>query len=169
MFVVGAAAACLVAERVYIHFEKTPSTVHEVVNLLIIFIIAIFGFPSGSRAFSGEFKETHFLFLHSLPMARERAWAALVFANLSASLLSIVVLIALRPSLLTTLPENRDPAETLSIALLVYFFLFCAGSCFSLLFRKVVLNYLAGFFVCAAVGIETMFGANHSGWDPGWG
>ncbi len=175
VIVLGTAAACFLAEHVYLHFEKAPSNVHEAVNLLIIFVIGILGFPSGSRAFSSEFKETSYLFLQSLPLARERAWLALVLANLSASLISILVLIGLRPSILTSLPESYHPEEVFSATLIVYFVLFCAGSCFSLLFRKVVLNYIAGFFVCAIVASELLLEAvNQSGdyyfYDyGGWG
>ncbi len=168
LFILASFGALAVSERAYKYFQNAPSTIVEIVNMLFVSLIIIYGFPSGARTFSPAFRETHLLFLQSLPLRRERVWAALVLANLSASLLSLAALFVFRPSLLTTPPGEARAIDVLAVAMVGYLLLFSAGCCFSLLFAKAILNYILGYLLTLAASFEIFLLLIYSGSDPGF-
>jgi hypothetical protein len=163
LFVLASCGALYIAELWFAHQTKKSLELHGVINSLMFIIVIVIAFPAGARAFSKEFKDTHFLFLQSLPITRHRAWAVLVLANLAGSVLSVALFFVLRPSLLTQgIGDPGKAPDILSETFLAYFLLFCAGCCFSPLFGRPIFSYLAGFLVTAAVVGESFLIAGYS-------
>ncbi len=165
LFVLASWGALFIAELWFVHQTKEPVAVHDVIDRLILIIVIVIAFPAGARAFSKEFKDTHFLFLQSLPITRQRAWAVLVLASLSASMLSVALFFVLRPSLLQGVGGPENAPQILWGTFLAYFLLFCAGCCFSPLFGRPIFSYLSGFLVTAALVGESLLIAAYLGSD----
>jgi hypothetical protein len=165
LFALASWGALSIAELWFAHHIKQPVDIHTIIDGFMLSIVVVIAFPAGARAFSKEFKETHFLFLQSLPLTRQRAWAVLVLANLSASLLSVAVFFVLRPSLLQGLGDPEKARQIVGWTFLAYCLFFCAGCCFSPLFVRPIFSYLSGFLVTTAVVIESLLIAFYLGSD----
>jgi len=158
LFVFATYGALYAFELWGVHSAKgdpaAAADIHRAVTLIILTIILGIAFPAGANAFPREFKDTHFLFLQSLPIRRQRAWAILVLANFSSFLLSSAIFFVLRPSLLEPMADPAASWTALEVCALIYFLLFCAGCCFSLLFARPIFYYLGAFLANGVVGTE---------------
>lgn len=165
LFALASWGVMSIAELWFVRRTKDVVGVHDVFSRVMLVLIIAIAFPAGARAFSKEFKDTHFLFLQSLPITRRRAWAVLVLANFSASLLSAALFFVLRPSLLQGDGDSGRAAGILWGTFLTYFLLFCAGCCFSPLFVRPIFSFLSGFLVTALVITESALIAGYLGSD----
>lgn len=145
----------LIGERVlmvYTTGHEEPGTVHAVIDLCLAVWIIVSGFVFGGRTFSTEFKENHSLFLQTLPLGRAWIWLMLVSANLVVFTVAIAFLVAWRSSLLFSAPKGVP-----FIVIGIFLVLFAEGACFSLIFSKAYVKYIAG-FLFALICLTAVFG-----------
>ncbi len=153
-----------VIDQAAIHYQKGPSNREDIINGLLLAICIGLAFPFGTRAFSREFKDNQLLFVHSLPLSRGWTWLVLVSANFLASVTSVLIVLVLRPSAVTMLLRADGPP--IIVLVIAYFVLFSAGCCFSLIFGRVFLVYIAGFIFTLASAVEMALLSMYSASDP---
>jgi hypothetical protein len=132
--------------------------------------LAVSGFISGERCFPAELKESRILFLFSLPISRSWVWLVIVSARLLAALASLAIVVAIRRPLL----DFREDASLLQLdiglvvaqILLAYILFFSMSTLFTLLFRRTLFSYVAGFLALGILLSEAFFSSGYSTKPP---
>jgi hypothetical protein len=129
-------------------------------DLLIWAFVVWSGFPAGSRLFSREFRERHFLLLQGLPVSRWRCWLSLVLGALGSGLASLALVFLVRPP--TFLLRAEGPLESgvaapglwmVAPPVCLYVFFFSAGACYGLLLGGTVLQPVGIFATLGLLGV----------------
>jgi hypothetical protein len=114
------------------------------------------GFVTGERTFSPHFKSHQYLLLHALPITRAATWFALISGRLAAGLLSFSALFIFGTVMVSKLWDGNSgflSIGTKSIGMRI--FLFMAGTCGALLFRRTILVYLGSVPALSLLYIQT--------------
>ncbi|HZF10019.1 MAG TPA: hypothetical protein VFE33_14615 [Thermoanaerobaculia bacterium] len=161
----GAILGTLVAvERLYgLRLDKIEG-LSSFIDIALLGGLVVSGFISGERCFSAELKEHRMLFLASLPLSRNWAWLAIVSARLSAALIALALVVALRRPLPAPLPvENIRQLEiaAVSLFLLLYLLLFSAGTLFAHLSRRTLFVYAVGYPLVGLLLVETFLACSY--------
>jgi hypothetical protein len=147
LLLVGALLGVLAGVEYLVETRWGVTDLHPLFNALIGSFLVWSGFPLGSRLFSREFRERHFLLIHALPLSRLKSWLSLIGGALASGLISLALALSLRSSLVivkTDLggPINVDHPGVLLVSLFVglYLAFFSAGACHGLFLGGTVLH-----------------------------
>jgi hypothetical protein len=153
MFVplVSITAAAYVALRIagFLTSIYTPRLTmgDELTDVMLLLLCVACAYPAGAVPFSRAMKERHLDFFHMLPVPRRRMWLAIVGGSLAALMAMQLLIVALRPALIT----NNGPV--MAIVLATSLVLFAAGAAFSLSLASTLTVYVLGLLLLAGTAV----------------
>lgn len=120
-------------------------------SFLTRFLVPVCSFGLGAATFSRRVKESHILFLQTLPLNRRWVWLALVAARVLAFLFAVPLVLGVL-AVVWTPSLRKIPGPAAALALWACAICFGAGLCVATLFRRTLSVYLGGGLLSLFIG-----------------